>query len=52
LGENLTDFGYVRGISSGAPLEGRFDQHLLKPVTVASVVAVLNAAAAGTDAKS
>ena len=33
-------------------VEGRFDQHLLKPVTVASVVAVLNAAAAGMDAKS
>ena len=33
-------------------VEGRFDQHLLKPVTVASVVAVLNAAAAGTDTPS
>jgi len=32
--------------------EGQFDQHLLKPVTVAGVVAVLKAASAGTDTPS
>jgi CheY-like chemotaxis protein len=33
-------------------LDGHFDQHLLKPVSVENVVALLNAVDAGTDTPS